>query len=74
MRLIKNNYYLLGGVVILTFANSVFASSLADDIQQILNSSSMTARLVEIFMLITILGLAPSILIMVTSFVRISIV
>lgn len=52
------------------FAEETFASEL----EHLLSSSSMTSRLMQIFMLITILGLAPSILIMVTSFVRISIV
>lgn len=54
----------------LAFAEESFASEL----EHLLSSSSMTSRLMQIFMLITILGLAPSILIMVTSFVRISIV
>ena len=40
----------------------------------LLSSSSMTSRLMQIFILITILGLALSILIMVTSFVHISII
>jgi flagellar biosynthetic protein FliP len=48
--------------------------SFATELEHLLSSSSMTSRLMQIFMLITILGLAPSILIMVTSFVRISIV
>ena len=52
------------------FAKEPFATEL----EHLLSSSSMTSRLMQIFMLITILGLAPSILIMVTSFVRISIV
>lgn len=48
--------------------------SFSTELEHLLSSSSMTSRLMQIFMLITILGLAPSILIMVTSFVRISIV
>ena len=48
--------------------------SLADELEHLLSSSSMTSRLMQIFILLTVLGLAPSILIMVTSFVRISIV
>lgn len=52
------------------FAKEPFSTEL----EHLLSSSSMTSRLMQIFMLITILGLAPSILIMVTSFVRISIV
>lgn len=50
------------------------ADSFATEMESLLSSSSMTSRLMQIFLLITILGLAPSILIMVTSFVRISIV
>ena len=50
------------------------ADSFATELEHLLSSSSMTSRLMQIFMLITVLGLAPSILIMVTSFVRISIV
>ena len=54
----------------LALANDTFATEL----EHLLSSSSMTSRLIQIFMLITVLGLAPSILVMVTSFVRISIV
>ncbi|GAB4169173.1 MAG: flagellar type III secretion system pore protein FliP [Rickettsiaceae bacterium] len=50
------------------------SESFASEIEHLLGSSSMTSRLMQIFLLITVLGLAPSILIMVTSFVRISIV
>jgi flagellar biosynthetic protein FliP len=50
-----------------------YGSSISE-LEQILNNSSTTGRVMQIFMLITVLGLAPSILIMVTSFVRISIV
>lgn len=52
----------------------VFADSLASDLEHLLGSSSMTSRLIQLFLLITVLGLAPSILIMTTSFVRIAIV
>jgi len=50
------------------------AESIASEIEHLLGSSSMSSRLLQIFILLTVLGLAPSILIMVTSFVRISIV
>jgi flagellar biosynthetic protein FliP len=40
----------------------------------LLENTSMTGKVMQLFMLITVLGLAPSILIMITSFVRISIV
>lgn len=50
------------------------SDSLASEIEHLLASSSTTSRLIQVFLLVTILGVAPSILIMVTSFVRISIV
>lgn len=61
--------------IYLTFPASAFAAdSFSTEIEHLLSSSSMTSRLMQIFLVITVLGLAPSILIMVTSFVRISIV
>ena len=60
---------------IISIPNTSFAAdSFATELEHILSSSSMTSRLMQIFLLVTILGLAPSILIMVTSFVRITIV
>lgn len=53
---------------------SLASDSFAAEMEHLLGSSSMTNRLMQIFALITVLGLAPSILVMVTSFVRISIV
>lgn len=53
---------------------AVASDSFSTEIEHLLSSSSMTSRLMQLFVLITVLGLAPSILIMVTSFVRISIV
>lgn len=50
------------------------ADSLSNEIEHLLASSSMSSRLMQIFLLVTVLSLAPSILIMTTSFVRISIV
>ncbi|MFK7973762.1 MAG: flagellar type III secretion system pore protein FliP [Rickettsiaceae bacterium] len=63
-------------LILLTLCPEIaFATeSFADEIQQLLSSSSMTSRLMQLFLIVTVLGLAPSILIMVTSFVRISIV
>lgn len=66
--------FLLFLIVIATPLISFASSSLSADIEHLLSSSSMTSRIMQIFMIITVLGLAPSILIMVTSFVRISIV
>ncbi len=50
------------------------AAEFAQEMEQLLSSSSMSSRLMQLFLVFTVLGLAPSILIMVTSFVRISIV
>jgi flagellar biosynthetic protein FliP len=41
---------------------------------QILNQGSISSKVVQLFLLITVLGLAPSIIVMVTSFVRIIVV
>lgn len=51
-----------------------FAAEFAQEMEQLLSSSSMSGRLMQLFLVLTVVGLAPSILIMVTSFVRISIV
>ena len=61
-------------VILLFFAIDSSAAFAASDLENILNNGSMTGRLLQIFLLIAVLGLAPSILIMTTSFVRIAIV
>lgn len=61
-------------MILLQPTTSFAADSFVSELEHLLGSSSMTSRLMQIFMVITVLGLAPSILIMVTSFVRISIV
>lgn len=65
---------LLGIMVAFFPSISLADDSFASELEHLLASSSMTARLMQLFMLLTVLGIAPSILIMVTSFVRISIV
>lgn len=67
---------ILAILIIVLFPNIAFAtdSSVISDIEQFLNSTSMTNKVIQIFLLVTVLAIAPSILIMVTSFVRISIV
>lgn len=65
---------LLVVMILLQPVTSFAADSFVSELEHLLGSSSMTSRLMQIFMVITVLGLAPSILIMVTSFVRISIV
>ncbi len=75
MRNQLNSFSLIASLSILLLPELAFAEeSFATELEHLLSSSSMTSRLMQIFMLVTILGLAPSILIMVTSFVRISIV
>lgn len=66
--------WLFGVTLFMPSVTLAGGGSISADIEHLLSSSSMTSRLLQIFMIITVLGLAPSILIMVTSFVRISIV
>ncbi len=70
----KVSLILLVVMILLQPVTSFAADSFVSELEHLLGSSSMTSRLMQIFMVITVLGLAPSILIMVTSFVRISIV
>jgi flagellar biosynthetic protein FliP len=54
---------------------SVYANAAeASIIEQLLNQGSISSKVVQIFLIITVLGLAPSIIVMVTSFVRIIVV
>ncbi len=79
----NKNYYLrdyikllkILAIIAIIFPSNLFAEeSLVTELEHLLSSSSMTNRLLYLFILITVLSLAPSILIMVTSFIRISIV
>lgn len=54
------------------FSTPVFAQSINFDLGQ--NGPTTTARIVQLTLLVTVLGLAPSILMMVTSFTRIIVV
>ena len=56
-----------------SFADSALAQSISVNLQEA-PSGSTTARIFSVFMLITVLSLAPSIVIMMTSFTRIIIV
>lgn len=47
---------------------------LADQLNSFLSAPSFSGRIIQIFLLVGILGIAPSIFIMVTSFIRISVV
>lgn len=49
-------------------------SNIGLDIEHVLNNTSMTGKLIQIFLLVSVIALAPSILVMCTSFVRISVV
>ncbi len=71
-----NKTYLIFTLAGLCFVPNIACASdsLASEIEHLLASSSTTSRLIQVFLLVTVLGIAPSILIMVTSFVRISIV
>jgi flagellar biosynthetic protein FliP len=72
-----NNIFIISIIlffVLLSPENSYATDSFASELEHLLNSSSMTNRLIQLFLLITVLGLAPSILVMTTSFIRISIV
>ena len=57
----------------LFFAGEVFAQSLTLDLKEA-NTGSATARMFNIILLITVLSIAPSILVMTTSFTRIMVV
>lgn len=70
----KNLNKLIFLIVILLPLYSFASSSAVSDFEHMLSSASMSSRILQIFLLITVLGLAPSLLVMVTSFVRISIV
>ena len=66
-------FIIIGVSLVFTPEYTLAAESMASEIEHLLGSSSMSSRLLQIFILLTVLGIAPSILIMVTSFVRISI-
>lgn len=62
--------------VLLALPLEAFASngSIAGEIDEVFSKGSLTGRVMQIFLLIGVLGLAPAILIMVTPFIRITIV
>lgn len=71
----KKVFLLICSVLCCAIADVYAAPSSANtNILDALNTGSVSSRVVQLFLLITVLGLAPSILVMVTSFVRISIV
>ncbi|MBI1954570.1 MAG: flagellar type III secretion system pore protein FliP [Proteobacteria bacterium] len=58
--------------IFLSFFSQAYASTITLDLGDV--SGSMTGRLIQLFILFTILSLAPSIIIMVTSFTRMIVV
>lgn len=73
MKLIPFKFIIAMALIMLPH-NVLAAASGASNLSSLLENTSMTAKIMQLFLLITVLGIAPSILIMVTSFVRISIV
>lgn len=63
--------YLLAGVLIAGMGDAAFAQSVSLDMG---DGGSATARIIQMILLMTVLSLAPSLLVMVTSFTRIIIV
>lgn len=68
--------YILGILLLLLDPVLSFAAnaSIIDNIQDITNNPSLTGRLIQLFLLISVIALAPALLIMLTSFMRIIIV
>jgi len=56
------------------FASPAFAQSASIDLNDMIGDRSSTARMIQIILVITVISLAPSLLVMVTSFTRIIIV
>lgn len=76
MRIMKNKTLLFLSILLILLPIEVFAANgtLAAEIDDIFSRGSMTGRIMQIFLLISVLGVAPSILIMATPFVRLAIV
>lgn len=76
MRIMKNKkiFFLLAILALLPIEVFAANGTLATEIDDIFSRGSMTGRIMQIFLLISVLGVAPSILIMATPFVRIAIV
>ena len=85
MKIMKNHsskiiLYLKGiatiSLILLLLPQTALAGngSLAGEIDDLFSRGSLTGRVMQIFMLISVIGVAPAIILMTTSFVRISIV
>ena len=73
----KRYQYIIYGLFLaclLPFEALAANGSLASEIDEVFSKGSLTGRVMQIFMLISVLGIAPAILVMVTPFVRITIV
>ena len=70
-------FYVLFGLVVfgcLLFADPAMAQSLTLNVGEASPSGSVTARIFNVILMITVLSIAPSILVMMTSFTRIIVV
>lgn len=76
MRIMKNKKFLFLFILLALLPLEVLAANgtLATEIDDIFSRGSMTGRIMQIFLLISVLGVAPSIIIMATPFVRLAIV
>ncbi|MGV2433209.1 MAG UNVERIFIED_CONTAM: flagellar type III secretion system pore protein FliP [Rickettsiaceae bacterium] len=73
----KNNiFFFIAALAIVLIPLDIFANngSLASEVEDLFTRTSLTGRIMQIFLAISVLGIAPSILIMVTPFVRLAIV
>ncbi len=78
MKSLKKLNILVVFLILLCCTKSVLAAGIEtgaiSELQKFLSGPSFSGRIIQIFLLVGILGIAPSLLIMVTSFVRISVV
>ncbi len=76
MRIMKKKLSLAWLVLLVLVPLNAFAvnGSLAGEIDDLFSHGSLTGRVMQIFLLISVLGIAPTILVMATPFVRIVIV
>ena len=70
----QSKYWLSIGILVLPISCLGETNDLAGNLHEILNQPSLSGRIIQLFLLVSILTLAPAILIMLTSFVRITIV
>lgn len=61
-------------VALLCHTQAIFAASFVSDLESVMNQPSMTGRVMQLFLLVGVLSIAPAIVVMTTSFIRVSIV